>query len=121
MTPLLLASLLALDAPPPIDASTARAVWLADLHPDRVKPGTTGRVVFVPGSATDVEATGRPGVLRTVRFGAGKTDEGLDIVAPVVLESVLAAGRAVGYTPPRRSPSVRAVPPMSEVTRILSA
>ena len=67
MTPLLLASLLALDAPPPIDASTARAIWLADLHPDRVRAGTTGCFVFVPGSQPDevdgclvVEAAGPP-------------------------------------------------------------
>ena len=43
------------------------------------------------------------------------------MVAPVVVAGVLAAGRAVEYTPPYRSPSARAVPPMSEVTRILSA
>jgi len=43
------------------------------------------------------------------------------MVAPVVVAGVLAAGRAVEYTPPHRSPSARAVPPMSEVTRILSA
>src|SRR5262249_47198954 len=68
-----------------------------------------------------VEAAIPPGVLRTVRFGAGATDEGLDFVAPVVVEGVLAAGHAVEYTPPHRSPSARVVPPMSEVTRILSA
>ena len=48
------------------------------------------------GSATDevegrvlVEAASPPGVLSTVRFGACATDEGLDIVAPVVVEGVL--------------------------------
>ena len=75
---------------------------VANLDSDRVQPGP-GRLVFVPDSATDeidacvlVEAAGPPGVLHTVHFGAGGTDEGLDIVAPVVVESVLAAGRAVG-------------------------
>src|SRR5262245_44496029 len=43
------------------------------------------------------------------------------MVVPVVVEGVLAAVRGVGYTPSDRSPSTRAVPPMSEVTRILSA
>ena len=87
-----------------------------------------GRFVFVPGSAPDeadgrvlVEAAGPPGVLRTVPFAAGERGEILDIQASVIVEGVLAAGRPVGYTPPHRSPSARAVPPMSEVTRILSA
>jgi len=50
----------------------------------------------VPGSATDevdgrvlVEAAGPPGVLRTVHFAAGETDEGLDVVRPVVVEGEL--------------------------------
>src|SRR5262245_28718513 len=71
---------------------------VADHYSDRVQPGP-GRFVFVPDSATDevdgpvlVEAAIPPGVLRTVRFGAGATDEGLDFVAPVVVEGVLAAG-----------------------------
>jgi|SRR5262245_41049948 len=38
--------------PPLPDASTVRAVWLADLHPDHVKPGP-GLFIFVPGSAPD--------------------------------------------------------------------
>ena len=53
----------------------SRAVWLADLHPDRVRAGTAGRFVFVPGSWPDevdgrvlVEAAGPPGVLRTVQI-----------------------------------------------------
>jgi hypothetical protein len=72
-----------------------RAVWLADLHPDRVQPGF-GRFIFVPGSATDevdghveVEAAGPPGVLRTISFARGETDEGLDVAEPVVVEGVL--------------------------------
>src|SRR5262249_36889078 len=79
----------------------ARFPSVTDHYSDRVQPGL-GRFVFVPDSATDeidgcvlVEAAGPPGVPHTVRFGAGGTDEGLDIVAPVVVESVLAAGRAV--------------------------
>jgi hypothetical protein len=59
-------------------ASAVRAVWFADLMPDRVQPGA-GRFVFVPGSATDevdgrvlVEAAGPPGVLRTVYFARSR-------------------------------------------------
>jgi hypothetical protein len=68
---------------------------VANLDSDRIQPGP-GRFVFLPGSATDevdgrvlVEAAGPPGVLRTVCFGSGETDEGLDIVAPVVVEGML--------------------------------
>src|SRR5262249_35927632 len=84
-----------LPAPPP-GADTVRAAWLADLHPDRVRAGTTGRFVFVPGSRPDevdgrvlVEAAGPPGVLRTVQFARGEGDEGLDVVAPIVVEGEL--------------------------------
>ena len=81
--------------PLPIGAATVRAVWLADLHPDRVQSGSVARFVFVPGSATDqvdgcvlVEAAGPPGVLRTVQVARGERDEGLD-VAQNVVEGVL--------------------------------
>ena len=36
MTTLLLTALLSLDVPPAPDASTTRALWLADLDPDRL-------------------------------------------------------------------------------------
>jgi hypothetical protein len=36
-----------------------------------------------------IEAAGPPGVLRTVHFAAGETDEGLDVAAPIVVEGVL--------------------------------
>ena len=56
--------------------------------------------MLVPGSATDevdgpvlVEAAGPPGVLRTVHFASGQTDEGLDIMVPIVVEGVLRAIR----------------------------
>jgi hypothetical protein len=96
MTTLLLAAVLALDAPAPIGATTVRAVWLADLDPDRVQPGT-GRFVFVPDSAVDeidghfeIEAAGwSPGLVRTVSFARGETDEGLDVAEPIVVEGVL--------------------------------
>src|SRR5262249_350933 len=127
MLPILLALLLSADVPSPPDASTVRAVWLADLDPARVQPGP-GRFGFVPGSATNevdgcvlVEAAGPPGVLHTVHYAAGERGEDLDIQASVVVERVLAVGRTVEYTPRHRSHSVRAVPPMSEVTRILAA
>ena len=67
---------------------------VANLDSDRVQPA--GRFLFLPSSATDevdgrvlVEAAGRPAVLRTLYFGAGEWDEGLDIAAPVVVEGVL--------------------------------
>jgi len=57
-------------------------------------------LVFVPDSAADqvdgcilVEAAGPPSVLRTVVFTAGETDEGLDVLAPIVVESELVAIR----------------------------
>src|SRR5262249_54967601 len=81
----------------------------------RIASSPAGRFLFLPGSATDevdgrvlVEAASPPGVLRRVRFATGERREGLDIVAPVVVEGVLAAGRAVEYTPPHSSPSARA-------------
>ena len=49
----------------------------------------------MPGSADEVdgrvlvEAAGPPGVLRTVLFARGETDEGLDLAQPVVVEGVL--------------------------------
>ena len=50
MTTLFLALLPALDdVSPPIDATTVRALWLADFHPDRVQP-SPGCFVFIPGS-----------------------------------------------------------------------
>ncbi|MBI1915627.1 MAG: hypothetical protein HYS12_12980 [Planctomycetes bacterium] len=96
MTPLTLACLLCLDTPAPIGVATVRAVWLADLTPDRVQSGTVGRFVFVPDSRPDevdgrvlIDAAGPPGVLRTVQFARWENDEGLDVVEPVVVEGVL--------------------------------
>jgi len=95
MTTLLLAVALALDIPEPASAATTRAVWLADLHPDRVQPGP-GLFIFVPDSRADdvtgnwcVEAAGPPGVLRIVSFAQGETDEGLDVAEPIVVEGEL--------------------------------
>src|SRR5262249_17557629 len=99
------------DAPPRPGSRTIRAVWLADLDPDRVRPGP-GHLVFAPGSRADavtghecVEATGADDMLRVVSFARGQTDEGLDIAAPIVVEGELvvirhlARGqfRAVGF------------------------
>ena len=54
----------------------------------------------MPGSATDevggcvaVEVASPPGVLRTVQFAAGETDEGLDVAQPIVVEGVLVVSR----------------------------
>jgi hypothetical protein len=93
----LLLVLLAVDVPAPsIGAATVRAVWLADLHPDHVHSGTAGRFVFVPSSTVDevdgcvlVEAAGPPGVLRTVHFALGETDEDLNVAQPIVVEGEL--------------------------------
>src|SRR5262249_42167268 len=90
--PVALAVLLALDIPPAPSATTVRAVWLADLHPDRVQPGP-GRFVSVPGSRADdvtghwcVEAAGAGDVLRVVSFAKCETDDGLDVAQPIVVE-----------------------------------
>src|SRR3954454_12264452 len=97
MTTLFLALLLAsADRGRDVGAATVRAVWLADLHPNRVHSGTAGRFVFVPDSRPDevdgcigIDAAGPPGVLRTVSFARGETDEGLDVAQPIVVEGVL--------------------------------
>jgi hypothetical protein len=96
MTTLLLLLLAGLDVHSPPAGGTIRAVWLADLDPGRLQPGP-GRFIFVPGSATDevdghveIEAAGwRPGLLRTVSFARGETDEGLDVAQPIVVEGEL--------------------------------
>jgi hypothetical protein len=96
MPPLALLLFACANVPAPIPADPIRAVWLADLAPERVRAGTPGRFVFVPDSLSDevdgcvvVEATGPPGVLRTVQFARGETDEGLDLAQPIVVEGVL--------------------------------
>ncbi|HKB42106.1 MAG TPA: hypothetical protein VKD72_37110 [Gemmataceae bacterium] len=68
---------------------------VANLDSDRVQPGP-GRFVFVLGSHADhvtgvwqVEAAGAGDVLRVVSFADGETDEGLDVVEPVVVEGEL--------------------------------
>ncbi len=83
-----------LDVPQPPPADTVCAVELATL-PTAARPGP-GRFVFVPVIATDevdgrvlVEAAGPPGVLRTVHFAGGETDEGLDVAQPIVVEGEL--------------------------------
>src|SRR5215467_12818106 len=86
-----------LDVPsPPADSSTVRAVWLADLTPEQVTSPRHGRFVFVPDSRADdvtghwcVEAAGAGDVLRVVSFAQGETDEGLDVVQPIVVEGML--------------------------------
>jgi hypothetical protein len=97
MTIFFFLALLLADIPsPPPDATITRALWLADLHPDRVQPGP-GRFVFVPDSPVDeidghfeIEAAGwSPGLVRTVQFVKGESDEGLDVLAPIVVEDVL--------------------------------
>src|SRR5262245_20819165 len=103
----LLLALLPADAPYSRPrADTTRAVWLADLHPDRVQP-RPGHLVFVPGSRADdvtgrwcVEAAGPGGVLRTVSFANGETDKDLDVAAPIVVE-----GEEPGYVFRSRSSS----------------
>jgi len=50
----------------------------------------------VPGSRADdvtghwcVEASGAGDVLRVVSFAVGETDEGLDVLVPIIVEAVL--------------------------------
>src|SRR5262245_12809983 len=93
---MLLLCLLLADAPPAPDARVGRAAWLADGRTSDLAGGIAGRFVFVPGSAPDevdgrvlVEAAGPPGVLRTVQFARGESDEGLDVLAPIVVEGEL--------------------------------
>jgi hypothetical protein len=71
---------------------------LAALTPERAAAlaGKSGRFVFVPGSRPDdvagfwqVEAEGPPGCLRIIAFGPSEDDEGLDVLAPQVVEGVL--------------------------------
>jgi hypothetical protein len=64
----------------------------------RPHPARPGRFVFVSPSALDAvdgrvldEAAGPLGVLGTVQFARGKTDEGLDVLQPIVIEGVLLA------------------------------
>jgi hypothetical protein len=94
-------------------ADTIRAVWLADLHPDRVRAGTAGRFVFVPGSSADeidggvlVEDAGPPGVLRTVHFAAGETDEGLDGASPIVAPTARCSSASTRRRPDLPLPSL---------------
>ena len=121
MTTLLLTAVLALDVPQPADASTIPVVWLADLDPATVKSGTVGRWVFVPGSRPDdvtghwcVEVAGAGDVLRVVSFAKGETDEGLDVVAPIVVEGVLGVIRhaARGQFPAVVELRVKDAPPI---------
>ena len=49
--------------------------------PDRCPDEVNGHV--------EVDAAGPPGVLRTVSFANGETDEWLDVAAPIVVEGVL--------------------------------
>ena len=48
------------------------------------KPATLSYFFLAP-----FEAAGSPGVLRTISFAKGETDEGLDVLAPIVVEGVL--------------------------------
>jgi len=57
---------------------------------------TAGVNLVGPGSQPDevdarvlVEAPGPLGVLRTVQFARGESDEGLDVLQPIVIEGVL--------------------------------
>ena len=117
MFPLLLALalLLSADVPsPPADASTIRAVWLADLTPEQVASPRNGRFVFVPDSLVDehdgccgLEAAGPPGVSRTVQFAKGETDEGLALLRPSSSRTSSSSSGTRRGTSSRPSPSCR--------------
>ena len=97
MTTLALALLLFADAPAPPIGDTVPTLDMATLTPERAAAlvGKPGRFVFVPGSRPDdvagfwqVEAEGSPGCLRVVAFDPSEDDEGLDVLAPQVVEGV---------------------------------
>src|SRR5262249_17826320 len=80
-----LALLQAVSAGIPLLTSPILAVSLTDLRLVHLSLGTAGRFVFVPDSLPDevdgcvgVDAAGPPGVLLTISFARGETDEGLD-------------------------------------------
>src|SRR5262249_23538194 len=88
-TALVLALLLSADVPSPPDARTVRAVWLADLTPERVTSGPPGRFVFVPDSLVDEHDGSRRLVLPPVRLArAGHQVVGLDLDPTVVRETL---------------------------------
>src|SRR5262245_49697893 len=75
---------------------------MAALTPERAAAlaGRPRRFVLVPGSRPDdvagfwqVEAEGPPGCLRIIAFDPSEDDEGLDVVAPQVVEGVLVVTR----------------------------
>jgi hypothetical protein len=117
---LLVAVVLLTDAPaPPICADTVPTLELSRLTPESAAPliGRPGRFAFVPGSrpgdvagSGQVGAEGPPGCLRVVAFDPGEDDEGLDVLAPQVVEGVLVLIRhpARGAFPSR--PSCRCGP-----------
>ena len=79
-------------------ADTLPTLDLSALTPGRAAAlaGRPGRFVFVPGSRPDdvagfwqVEAEGPPGCLRIIPFDPSEDDEGLDVVAPQVVEGEL--------------------------------
>jgi len=105
------------DVPSPPDDSTVRALWLADLTAETARQGY-GRFLFVPDSLVDehdgcfgLEAAGPLGVSRTVQFANCESDEGLDLVQPIVVEGELRVIRhpARGQFPGQRFlwPAVR--------------
>ncbi|HKB38328.1 MAG TPA: hypothetical protein VKD72_17925 [Gemmataceae bacterium] len=71
----------------------------------------------MPGSAVDeidghfeIEAAGcSPGLLRTISFARGETDEGLDVAQPIVVEGLLVVVRhpTRGSYPRPRQPVAR--------------
>ena len=112
MTALALALLIFADArAPPTRADTVPTLDLSALTPERTAllAGRPVRVSFVPDSLADdvlgvwaVEAAGTPGCLRIIAFDPGEDDEGLDVLAPQVVEGVLVLIRhpARGSSPP---------------------
>src|SRR5262245_40977152 len=115
---LVVATLLLADAPAPPTTDTVPTLDLATLSPERAAAlaGKPRRFVFVPGSLPgdvagfwQVEAQGPPGCLRVVAFDPSEDDEGLDVLAPQVVEDVLVVIRypARGKFPAVAEPQVR--------------
>jgi hypothetical protein len=92
---LLLSALLAADSGTTSHPAPVQTIDMATLTPLTARPGL-GRFVFLPGSRScrvsgrvGVEAAGPDDCLRCVEFDPCEEEDGLDVLAPVLIEGVL--------------------------------